>query len=69
MSDPWVSVQCLMADPIPGLVILGSIKKQTEKNQGMQTSQQLFSVSSLSAPAPSFYPVLTSFNDEKQMET
>jgi hypothetical protein len=58
----------IVGGAISGLVVLDSIKKQAEQARGKQTSKQLSSVASASAPAsrflPCLSPVLISVDDE-----
>ena len=51
-----------MGDAIPGLVVLGSIRKQAKQARGMQARKEHPSMASASAPAswPAGVPVLTS---------
>jgi hypothetical protein len=49
---------------IPGLLVLGSIRKQAKQSHEEQACKQYLSMASASAPASSFFP--TSFGDEQR---
>ena len=57
-----------MGSAIPGLVVLGSIRKQAEQAKGSKSIKNIPPSASAPASWPACVPVLTSFGDEQQCE-
>ena len=53
----------MVGGAIPGLVVLGSVRRQAQPSQGKQASKQLLSMASASAPASGILPCLSSCPD------